>query len=48
MAPSALGKRAEINPRMKIMEIKPGIWYMASVGKRSSPFVEMPSFSAYR
>src|SRR5215203_2018852 len=37
-APSALGKRAEINPIIKITEITFGIKYKATVGNKSSPF----------
>ena len=38
-APSALGKSAEINPIIKIIEMAAGIIaFKATVGKRSSPW----------
>jgi hypothetical protein len=37
IAPSALGNRAEINARIKIMDQYGGIWFKANVGNKSSP-----------
>jgi hypothetical protein len=42
-APSALGKSAEINPIIKMIPIASGRYCNATVGKRSSPIIFLPS-----